>query len=275
MTARVRRAQPFLGTLVDVTVEADDRRAALEASSRAFAEVARIHALMSFHSGDSDVSRLNGASVGEAVDVSAETAEVLHLALDLALASESAFDCTVAAELVSMGLLPRPPGEAPSLPRWRLSGRTVTKDAPSWIDLGGIAKGYAVDRAVETLIACGARSGLVNAGGDLRHAGSGEATIHLRSPERPGILETALTIRNAALASSSTSGLEASPISPLVDGARRTPLARGGGVSVLAPTCILADALTKVVLARRDPQDPLLAQRGAVVVAYRAPEGPG
>jgi thiamine biosynthesis lipoprotein len=273
MSATVRRAQPWLGTLVSITAMADDRATAVEAAGRAFAEVRRIHALMSFHSPASDIGRVNRAPVGEAVRVSLDTASVLRAARDLEDASDGAFDCTVAAALVAHGRLRRPPGELPRAPSWTLVGCTVTKETPCWIDLGGIAKGYAVDRATEELLAHGASSGLVNAGGDLRHSGSGEATIHLRDPERPDLLESALTLRNVALASSATSGLEGAKVSSLVDGATREPLPGGGGASVLAPTCLLADALTKVVLARRDPEDPLLARHGAEVVAYRAPGG--
>ncbi len=75
------------------------------------------------------------------------------------------------------------------------------------LDLGGIAKGYAVDRAIALLVERGVRSALVNAGGDLRHVGSESVTIRLRDPADPARLVAAIDIRDAALASSASSGL--------------------------------------------------------------------
>ena len=69
----VRRARPWLGTLVDIRVDGMESTSALRAIDAAFAEVAMVHRLMSFHSDDSDLARLRHASVGAAVRVNART----------------------------------------------------------------------------------------------------------------------------------------------------------------------------------------------------------
>ena len=80
----IRRAQPWLGTLVEISVE---DTAGQDAVTRAFAEVARLHGLMSFHDGASDVARINRALPGDVVRVDAATWEVLRLALEIGRAS--------------------------------------------------------------------------------------------------------------------------------------------------------------------------------------------
>lgn len=279
----VRRAKPLLGTLVDITVRAGDAPRAQAALASAFAEVAAVHRLMSFHDPDSDVSRINRAPVGASTPVDSRTAEVLRMAWSLSVESHGIFDCTVARELVQWGLLPAdratvPRNEVPPCPvgrralPWSLQGGHVIKHADCLIDLGGIAKGYAVDRAIAILVLHGVASALVNAGGDLRHHGEAPATIHLRDPADPGRVGSPISLHNAALASSATSGLDAAgarTVSALIDGVTRLPLPLGDGVSITAPTCIMADALTKFALAARAPRHPLLDRHGAHVVFHR------
>jgi len=93
----IRRAQPWLGTLVEIS--ASGARAGL-AGTRAFAEVARVHKLMSFHDPDSDISRINRAPPGEAVPVDPVTSRVLELAAQVAVLSGGAFDIGCAPRLV-------------------------------------------------------------------------------------------------------------------------------------------------------------------------------
>jgi thiamine biosynthesis lipoprotein len=272
----VRRAKPALGTLVEVTVEAATRRRALDAIAAAFAVIQGVHRLMSFHDAGSDLSRVNRARVGEEVVLDPRTAEVLTSALELARGSLGAFDCTLAGELVGAGLLPglapSGPAGAPGAVGLVLRGNRATKTAPCLFDLGGIAKGYAVDQAIAALLGEGVASALVNAGGDLRHAGPTPVLVHLRDPRRTSGLAGSVRIQDGALASSATAGLALlgppPPVSALWDGRSRTPLPMGSGVSVVAPTCLVADALTKVVLATRDPFHPLLAASGARTVFH-------
>ncbi|GAB3628879.1 ApbE-like lipoprotein [Pandoraea terrae] len=274
----VRRAKPLLGTLVDIAVRAEDAQHAQRALASAFAELATVHRLMSFHDSESDVSRINRAAVGAPTRVDSRTAEVLRAARCLSVESQGVFDCTVARELVQSGLLPAAAqnvvplsGDTPADP-WSLEGDLVVKSMDCLIDLGGIAKGYAVDRATAVLAQYGVADALVNAGGDLRHHGETPATIHLRDPADPGRIGSATSLLNAALASSATSGLNAkgtSAVSALIDGVTRLPLPLGEGASIIAPSCMMADALTKFVLAVRATSHPLLDRHRARVVFYR------
>jgi FAD:protein FMN transferase len=255
----LRRARPLLGTLVEVRVTAALENPLLHAAiDAAFAAVERVQRRMSFHDERSDVSRINAACVGEVIDIHAETYEVLSAARMLGDRCAGAFDIATADSLVRDQFLPEPgsrvaarlpePGvtyrDLELLPdaqvRWRRAG---------WIDLGGIAKGYAVDRAIDELRAHGVASAVVNAGGDLRCFGDVQP-IHVRAPDDPAALLYLGTIENAAIATSAGYFVDA-----LVDPNRGTCIAWERSISVLAADCMTADALTKVV--RLAPQSVL------------------
>ena len=242
----VRRARPWLGTIVEIRVEGLPHGDALAAIDNAFADIAAVHGLMSFHEAASDLSRLN-RSTG-AVRVDARTYEVMSVAMDIARISLGVFDPTIAARQVECGVLPRPPvGTVEPAGNWRdielLDEHRIRLHRPLWIDLGGIAKGYAVDRAIDILVAAGASQACVNAGGDLRVHGNRAESIDVKTLRGSTPL---LELTNAALATSTSA--EHSHL----DGVTRAPIRTSRTVSVVASTCIVADALTKVVLAGDD-----------------------
>lgn len=257
-----RRAQPWLGTLVEVTV-ADGRpeSQADAAIDAAFAAIARVHGLMSFHESGSDVSRFNGAAPGAMLQVDPWTWQVLKLAAAIAEASGGAFNVACAPQLVAWRLLPAPlRGRAHFVPGVSVyscerDGR-VRKLAPGWIDLGGIAKGFAVDRAADAMRDAGALSGCINAGGDLRAFGPQDFPVLVRAPQDPAQYCEAIQLRNQAIATSSClfsrSAAAHGVVSALVDGRDGAPLTEAISVSVRAASCAVADALTKVVLATKD-----------------------
>ncbi len=242
----VRRARPFLGTFVDMRVEGMHEIDAMRVIDAAFAEIAIVHRCMSFHSDDSDLSRLHRADVGSAVAVDARTHEVLAAALRVASISDGVFDPTIAAHQVAGGFLPRPRSSFDPDPqaRWHdidlLDNSCVRLRRPLWIDLGGIAKGFAVDRAVQILIAAGATQACVNAGGDMRVTGERPEPVHART--RGGELAPVMEIANAAVATSGPS------ITPHLNGVSRASVPPSMTVSVVASQCMIADALTKIVL---------------------------
>jgi len=281
-----RRAKPLLGTLVEIGIgQMDgDEAAALaradQAINAAFAEIALIHDLMSFHRVESDVGRINASPSGATINVDRRTATVLHAAWHAARESQFAFDCTVAHELVDMELLPslwpKQRLDASVLPlpadrQWRIEGQAFIKLSDCIIDLGGIAKGYAVDHAIDILRRAGCTQAMVNAGGDMRQFGDAPAIVHLRSADDPANLPLALTLHNQALASSAAGGLHAHGVgdkSGIIDGVSRRPIALGAAASVIAPTCMAADILTKVVMASGNPEHPMLARHRAIVAQY-------
>src|SRR5258708_6648865 len=183
---RIERARPLLGTTVSIRVHGLSEADAHRAIDEAFGEIALVHRLMSFQQAESDVSLLNRAACERTQDVHPATFEVLHRAREIAEASEGCFDITVAAKLVEWGILPAPDSRYRPDPHadWRDielgEDFSVRFRRPLWIDLGGIAKGYAVDRAIEKLQRHGATQACVNAGGDLKIYGPEAEVIALR-----------------------------------------------------------------------------------------------
>lgn len=256
----LRRAQPHLGTLIEIEVEADEHAVSEVAMAEAFAAVRKVHDLMSFHDARSDVSRINQAERGACVPVAPWTYEVLEAALDLETASDGTFNVATAPILVRLGYLPRSPfddaADAPSLRAAieLLGDGTVIVRQRCCIDLGGIAKGYAVDRALAAARQYGAAAVIVNAGGDIAAYGNTNQLVSIRHPRDPSITLARATLSNGALASSAPHfSLVTGEISErvsIIDPAKGEPTFDIVGVSVRAPTCMAADALTKVVSLR-------------------------
>jgi thiamine biosynthesis lipoprotein len=273
----IRRAQPWLGTVVDIALPAaapaaGSADAAFAAITDAFAEIALVHRLMSFHDPASDVSRINRAAPGESIPVHAHTLTVLRLAERFWSASHGIFNIACAPRLVAWGKLPALQDEAPSyVPGQSVIACTasglVRKMAPGWIDLGGIAKGYAVDLAIASLRHAGIASACVNAGGDLRVLGGAPFTIAIRSPRDPRHFDRHVDLHDGALATSasyfSNAVIAGQNVSALVDGRNGQALTAALSVTVQAPSCVEADALTKIVLSSSDPQHPALHACGA------------
>nr|WP_276597444.1 FAD:protein FMN transferase [Pelomonas aquatica] len=197
----------MLGTLVDIEVQAP-ADVAEPALALAFRRVAEVHAAMSFHDAASDLRRVARAAAGTVLRVAPDTHAVLALALRLEAGSDGAFNPCCAAALVERGLLPRPDDALPGTATSLAEGIELLDDAqlrlrrPVWIDLGGIAKGHAVDAAVQALRDAGVAAGVVNAGGDLRTFGPQPLTVQLRDPRRPGLARPVAEIRDMACATS-------------------------------------------------------------------------
>lgn len=270
---QMRRAQPWLGTLVDIAADGALPDAALaDAITQAFLEVALVQRLMSFHERDSDVARLNRALPGDSLAVHPHTFQVLQLAQAIAAASNGMFNIACAPRLVAWDCLPAPsdamPAYEPGLEVLRCeAGGMVRKLAPGWIDLGGIAKGYAVDLAIGALIDAGVGSACVNAGGDLRVFGADAVPVAIRDPRNPYNLRrggASVLLRNEAMATSasyfSIKEWEGGQVCALIDGRSGAPLPSAASVSVRAPRCALADALTKVIAASGDIDHPALRE---------------
>ena len=223
-----RRARPLLGTVVGIACDADET-----AVERAFAAIQRVQTLMNFHSRLGDLARLNAAPPRTAVCVDPWTYRVLRFACRVARASGGAFDVT----------LPGAPG------RYRdvelLGVNQVMFHRRTRLDLGGVAKGFAVDRAVEALRRAGARRGCVNAGGDLRRFGPQHEAVRVRLPGAPAQAVPLPRMRMEAFATSA--GYFGGSLHDRV-AARRLRLE--SSITVCAPTCMAADALTKVVAIR-------------------------
>jgi FAD:protein FMN transferase len=270
---RIRRARPLLGTFVEIAVAGETFEAAEAAVDRAFSAVATVHRLMTFHETDSDVSRLNRDAAAGAVCVHDWTYRVLEAAGDLYRRSGGVFDIAVAPALQRLGLLPGvpcllfAPGNAHDRIQLLPDNRVRFADPSVKVDLGGIAKGFAVDRAVEALRRHGAAEGLVNAGGDLRVFGPRSHLIDIRDPRQPDRPLCRVALADAALASS---GRRFDPVrshhvlnSAVIDPSTAMPVRSITGATVCAPCCVIADALTKVVMNAAEAAGPMLEHYGA------------
>ena len=239
----VRRARPLLGTLVEIGAAIGDDaslQATVDAVDAAFARIAALQDRLSRFDATSDVGRFNAAPPGAAVAIGDDTACVLAAAALLRDESAGVFDVTLGSGAND----------------WRVEQGMLVKLAEGVrIDLGGIGKGFAVDAAVETLLACGIDAGWVNGGGDLRAFGALAVPIALRDEHRGGVSRFA-SLEDGAFATSR----------------QRDRAGRWRHASVAAPTCLHADALTKVVVASGDTSDPLLARLDARAWLHAEPQ---
>lgn len=266
----------MLGTTVSIRVAGECEASAHAAITEAFAAVERVHALMSFHDAASDLSRLHAAATGTRVQVDPQTAEVLTEARQLSLLSNGVFDVTIGAPLVARGLLPMPGGAATPHPDASWEDIAIDEDngitlrRALWIDLGGIAKGYAVDCAIGVLREQGIAHGCVNAGGDLRTLGDGPHRISIATEESNATHVPMLDIGEAAVATSSSRSFSAPGSGPHIDGARHQDIGFGNVATVVANRCMHADALTKVVLALGGQSTEILRRFEAVAYLQNA-----
>lgn len=238
----IRRAKPLLGTIV--AIAADAPPAAVDA---AFAGIARVHASMSAQRAGSDISRINREAHDHPVPVDAWTFEVLTEALRLSEATTGAFDVVV-------------PGTGARYTDIVLEDGKVRLRRPARLDVSGIAKGFAVDIAVDVLKRHGARAGSVNAGGDLRFLRSGES-VRVRAAG------TSLRLPVLPYPAYATSSGEYGTV--LYDSREGATGTLDWSVTVASATCLVADALTKAV-ALLGPVPELLRQFDAVAFAVDA-----
>ena len=244
----IRRARPLLGTFVEISAWGSDA-----AVGAAFEKIAALEKRLSFHDPASELSHLNDHAFFGEVRVSTHLGRLLDMALRLARLSGGAFDPSAGSPGASWRDIELLPG---SRVRYRRALR---------VDLGGIAKGYCVDRAVAELERRGATAGLVNAGGDLRAFGARSFPLHARHPEDPRQLVPLGELREAALATSATYLRHHERC------AGAAPIAPGVSVSARAPRAATADALTKVVAVMGERAAPVLARYRANAWILGAP----
>ena len=209
------RTALVMGTLVEIKAYGDDRELLEQGLDAAFAEMVRLEQLFSTHIPKSEVSRLSAADAP--LIVSEETATLLGLGLKIAQRSDGAFDMGLGKLKALWGV----ESDQPQVPEeqsialalkgigpdsLQISEQQVRKQTPGLqIDLGGIAKGYAVDRAVEKLRQAGIFSAAVNAGGDIRLLGDRQGQswrIGIQHPRKAGEIIATLALQNRAVVTS-------------------------------------------------------------------------
>lgn len=260
------------------------------------AAVDSVDAQMSTWKPDSDLMRLNRAPMGEWQDIPPDLARVLALGLEIGRASGGAFDIGMGDAVRAWGFGPdaadpqaiRAAMQAPHRSAFEvleLDGNRARKSAPLTLDLNGIAKGYGVDRLAEVLQGHGITEGLVGIDGEMRamglRPGGAPWTIAIEAPERNRRTpHSILTLQDAAVA---TSGdyrhwvtVQGRPLSHTMDPGRGGPLVSSpASVTVIAPTCAMADAWATALMVRGVEAGARLAEAFGLDALFLTRDGAG
>ncbi|MBI5717948.1 MAG: FAD:protein FMN transferase [Burkholderiales bacterium] len=270
-TGWIRREEAIMGTAISVELWSDDAKSGTAAAAAVMGEMHRIDRRMSPHKASSELSRINQGAGVRPVPCGEEMFRLLTRAQEFAELSRGAFDITYAAvgHLYDYRAGVRPDDATLEAARaavgWRqleldVRARTVRFQRPGMrIDLGGFAKGYAVDNAIALLRQLGIRHAYVAAGGDSRVLGDRRGrpwTVAIRDPRRPGEVIAVLPLEDTAI---STSGDyeryfdEPGPAGQvtrhhhLIDPATGRSPRDVTSVTILAPDGLTAEALSKSV----------------------------
>jgi len=219
--AVARRTVPVMGTIAELTVVHRDEATAQAALDAAIAELRWVDATMTRFNPASDIGRANAGASRDGVTVGPETARLIETALRWSSASDGRFDAALGAASELWEVTTRhepPPAEAVQ----RLAGRSFWRhvdlttsarqgvvrygDADLHLDLGGIGKGYSIDRAVQALRDRGIEHAIVNLGGDLYALGEspegGNWRVGIKSPDDERAVARTLEVSNRAVATS-------------------------------------------------------------------------
>jgi len=261
--ARASHAREIMGTLAEVTAVAADRMTADAAVAAGYARLEDVNRLMSDYVADSEVGRLNSLPAGTPIAVSPETLHCLQRALEICRASGGTFDATCR-PLVRLWKQAAAEGRLPSADELRQARALVGPDRIAidaerrcvWrvadgvqVDLGGIAKGYALDLAAEAMRGAGASGALVNVGGDVRAVGRDADgrpwQVGVKHPFQDGLFAV-LSLTDRAVA---TSGVQqrfyeigGRRYSHIIDPRSGWPAEQSPSVTVIAADGLTADA---------------------------------
>jgi thiamine biosynthesis lipoprotein len=210
-----KQTENIMGTLVNVELWHGDPLQARACAQQVFSEMHRIDALMSPYKADSEISTVNREAALNPVRISHELYDLLLRAQTFSTLSDGAFDITFA----SIGQhydyrAQKSPGSDKIAQQLinidyhhvNLKDSSVTFSRPGVrIDLGGIAKGYAVDRAIRIVKQCQIKSALVSAGGDSRILGDKNGRpwmMGIQHPRKEQQVALMLPLSNSAISTS-------------------------------------------------------------------------
>jgi len=212
-----KRDEAIMGTAVRVELWHEDAKAAEEAMAAVIGEMHRIDRTMSPYKEDSELSRINREAARSTVSISPEMAAIIARSIEFSKLSDGAFDITFS----SVGYLydyrrhvhPSDEQIARALPgiNYRHLELDTQKSTLHFsregvrIDLGGIAKGWAVDRSIEILKKRGITHALVNAGGDTRVLGDKRGRpwiVGIRDPRQRGGVVAVVPLVDTAFSTS-------------------------------------------------------------------------
>jgi thiamine biosynthesis lipoprotein len=174
--------RPVMGTFAHVIVIAVEEKAAQACIEAAIEQINKIDELMSYHNPDSEISRLNRSAFENPVKVGPLTYQVIKKAVEFSRLTDGAFDVTVG-PLVDLWRRAGDANTVPTQQQLQEAGsrvgwdKLILEDSEQSVqfavdgmrlDLGGIAKGFAIDKAIEAIEEAGGLGALVDIGGDIR-----------------------------------------------------------------------------------------------------------
>jgi thiamine biosynthesis lipoprotein len=241
-----RMAHRAMATMFEILIAEADQ-AARGAAEAAFVEIDRLERMLSRFMPYSDISRVNVAEPGKAVVVEIETAECLQAARRMWERTDGAFDVTAGSP--PRGSPPRGRGEKGAVGMKRIAidadAMSVTRlDAGVRIDLGGIGKGYALDRAADLLGEWGVRNAMLHGGTSSvraigHHPGRDGWQADLRNPSDDQAALGAVMLRDCSFSGSSTAQSR-----HIIDPRTGKPIDADRAAWALADDATTADALT-------------------------------
>lgn len=211
----LKQQQDIMGTRVSVEIWHEDASIAQQCSEKIFEEMHRIDALMSPYKSNSELSFINNNAAISAIDISNEMTHIINQSLHFSKLSHGAFDITFASigyrydyrdqtapseQAIELGLA--------SIDYHHIKlkqNKLYFEDAGVRIDLGGIAKGYAVDQAIDIARQCGIKEGMVSAGGDSKILGNKRGrpwVIGVQHPRKKTELALRLPLSDTAISTS-------------------------------------------------------------------------
>lgn len=251
----VTRARYLMGTICELTLPVPDASAA----DSAFAEISRIEALISTWRSDSELVRINRAPVGEPLEISQESGDLLAHAFDVAEETGGAFNPLVGPLLElwrirEEGSVPSPAALAEALPRTQLSAvrideahTRITRLVDARIEEGAFGKGYALDRALALLRSRGVAAATMNFGGQIATFGS-PIDASVSDPRQREAIVVRFTMHDTSLSTSSGSekhfAIGGREFTHIIDPRTGEAIPPRGSVSVLDVSATDADILS-------------------------------
>jgi len=207
----------MMGTEVSVFLWSEDPQVGEQALAAVFDEAARIDRLMSTYKDDSEISRINRLAANTPVQVGEELSQLIQRSLDISILTLGAFDITYdsVGQHYDFRSRRRPDSMTVESERGNIDYRFVELDKAAGtiafaqqgvrINLGGIAKGYVVERGVDILRRHGVENAIVTAGGDSRLLGDRRGRpwmVGIRDPRNDGQVAISVPLVDEAISTS-------------------------------------------------------------------------
>jgi len=259
-------ARPLMGTEVSVYLWSDDAQLGQQAVEEVFSEAARIDRLMSTYRDDSEISKINRLAAVSPVVTGEELFRLVQRSLDISVLTLGAFDITFdsVGQYYDFRSRQRPDSETVASERENIDYRYVQLDEAASsisflkegvrINLGGIAKGYVVERGIDILRHQGIKNAIVTAGGDSRLLGDRRGRpwmVGIRDPRIEGQVAISVPLAEEAI---STSGdyerffdEDGVRYHHIIQPATGAPAGGVRSASVFGPDAVITDALSTSV----------------------------